>query len=299
VVIVAVLDRAPAQAVALFDRVPPVGLVLSGVVSVQFGAALAATMFGELGPAGTSLLRIGFAAIILLALVRPRVRGRDASALRLVLAFGLALGGMNLAFYEALDRVPLGIVVTIEFAGPLAVAVLGSRRALDLLWVVLAAAGIVLLADPAGPGAIDGLGLALAVLAAFGWAVYILIAARAGPRFAGAQGVALAMVVAALVPLGPGIAEAGAALLHPHSLAIGAAIGLLSSAIPYSLETEALRRIPKHVFSVLMSLEPAVAALAGFLVLGQSLDARQGAAIALVVAASAGASRNLVSPPEA
>lgn len=295
----AVPDRAQAQAVGPIDRVPPVGLVLTGVVSVQFGAALAATAFDDLGPAGTSLLRVGFAAIILAAFARPRLRGHQRSALSLVVAFGLVLGVMNLAFYEALDRIPLGIVVTIEFAGPLMVGVLGSRRPLDLLWVVLAGAGILLLANPGGAQALDGLGLAFALVAAACWAAYILIAARAGPRFHGTQGVALAMVVATLVPLGPGIAEGGATLLAPRFLAIGAAIGLLSSAIPYSLETEALRRIPKHVFSVLMSMEPAVAALAGFVVLGQSLDAGQLVAIALVVAASAGASRNVAPPAEA
>jgi inner membrane transporter RhtA len=280
------------------DRVPPISLVVTGVVSVQFGAALAATLFDDLGPAGTSLLRVGFAAIILALVMRPRLRGRERSALGLVLVFGLTLGAMNLCFYEALDRIPLGIAVTIEFAGPLAVAVIGSRRPLDLLWAVLAAAGILLLANPGGAESLDALGLVFAGVAAVLWAAYILIAARAGPRFEGAEGVTMAMAIATLVPLGPGIAEAGSTLLEPKFLAIGAVVGLLSSAIPYSLETEALRRIPRHVFSVLMSMEPAVAALAGFVVLGQSLVPRELVAIALVVAASAGASRNMTPPPE-
>jgi inner membrane transporter RhtA len=299
----AVPDRAQAQALGPprgpLDRVPPIGLVLTGVVSVQFGAALATTLFDELGPAGTSLLRIGFAAIIMAVAVRPRLRGIAPDAWRLVVAFGLTLGVMNLAFYEALDRIPLGIAVTVEFAGPLAVAVLGSRRPLDLLWVVLAAAGILLLANPGGAESIDGIGLALALVAAGGWASYILLAARAGPRFPGAEGVTLAMAVAALVPLVPGIAGGGSVLLEPRYLAIGAVVGLMSSAIPYSLEMEALRRIPRHVFSVLMSMEPGVAALAGFIVLGQALDARELVAIALVAAASAGASRHMSAPPEA
>jgi len=187
--------------------------------------------------------------------------------------------------------------VTIEFLGPLGVAVAGSRRGLDLLWVGLAGAGVLLLANPGGDG-LDPVGVAFVLVAAAGWATYIVLAQRAGTRFAGTQGVALAMCVAALVPLGPGIAEAGTDLLRPELLALGAGVAVLSSAIPYSLETEALRRMPRHVFGVLMSLEPAVGALAGFLVLDQGLDAREVVAIGLVVAASAGASRNAI-PPEA
>ena len=282
---VAVQNRAPAQAVAL---------VLTGVTSIQFGAALAATLFDDLGPAGTSLLRLGFAAVVMLAVFRPHVRGRDPADLRLVAVFGLTLGAMNVAFYEALDRIPLGIAVTIEFLGPLGVAVIGSRRPRDLLWVGMAAAGIVLLADPGGE--LDAVGIGFALVAAAFWGVYIVLAHRAGPRFKGSEGVALAMVVAALVPIVPGLAQAGADLLDPELLAIGAAVAILSSVIPYSLETEALRRIPRHVFGVLMSLEPAVAALAGLIVLGQELDAVQLVAITLVVAASAGASRGALVP---
>lgn len=297
-------DRAPAEAVDppaphVLDRVPPVSLVLTGVVSVQFGAALATTLFDDLGPAGTSLLRIGFAALIMAAVFRPAVGGLRRDDARLVVLFGLTLGVMNLCFYEALDRIPLGIAVTIEFAGPLSVAVIGSRRPLDLLWVALAAAGILLLANPGGAESIDRVGLAFALVAGVCWAVYIVLAARAGPRFRGADGVTIAMVVAALVPIVPGVAEAGADLLQPHLLALGAAVGLLSSAIPYGLETEALRRLPRHVFSVLMSLEPAVAALAGLLILGQSLAPYEVVAIGCVVAASAGASRNATPPVDA
>ncbi|HEU4657810.1 MAG TPA: DMT family transporter [Capillimicrobium sp.] len=283
----------------MLDRVPPVSLVLCGVVSVQFGAALATTLFDDLGPAGTSLLRIGFAALIMAAVFRPAVRGLRGADARLVAAFGVTLGVMNLTFYEALDRIPLGVAVTIEFAGPLAVAVIGSRRPLDLLWTALAAAGIVLLANPGGAESLDTLGLVFALSAAVCWGLYIVLAARAGPRFRGSDGVTIAMVIAAVVPIVPGVAEAGDELLQPHLLAIGAAVGLLSSAIPYALETEALRRLPRNVFSVLMSLEPAVAALAGWLVVGQSLAARQLVAIGLVVAASAGASRDAAPPVDA
>jgi inner membrane transporter RhtA len=299
----AVQDRPAPEAVAVrplpvVDRFPPVPVLLCGIVSIQFGAALAATLFDDLGPAGTSVLRLGFAAIILVALWRPHVRGRDPYALRLVALFGLALGLMNLTFYEALDRIPLGVAVTIEFAGPLGVAVLLSRRRLDLLWAALAAAGIVLLANPFGES-VDPVGLLLILAAAACWAAYILLAQRAGRHFSGSDGVALAMVVAALVPLVPGIAQGGSDLLHPQFLAIGAGIALLSSVIPYSLETEALRRLPANVFGVLMSLEPAVAAVAGLLVLGQDLVARQIAAIGLVVVASVGVSRTSAPPPEA
>jgi inner membrane transporter RhtA len=299
VVIVAVPDGSQAQAVAgptpgPLDRVPAVALVLIAITSLQIGAALGATLFDEVGPAGSAAVRLVFAALILVAVVRPRLRGRSASDLRLVGLFGLTLGAMNLAIYEAIDRVGLGIAVTVEFVGPLAVAIFLSRRRLDLVWVVLAGAGILLLADPGG-GSIDAVGLALVLVAAAAWAAYILLAHRAGERFTGGRGLALAMAVAALVPLGPGIAEAGGDLLDPELLAIGAAVALLSSVIPYSLEMEALRRMPRNVFGVLMSLEPALAALFGFLVLDQALGTRELLAIALVVAASAGATRS--APP--
>lgn len=288
VVDVALRDRSPDQAVGGLARVPPVALVTGGIASTQFGAALAGTLFDELDAASVSVLRLGFAALVLVLVIRPAVRGRSRADLRLALLFGLVLGVMNLSFYESIERIPLGIAVTIEFGGPLAVAVLGSRRRLDLVWVGLAAAGIVVLADFGG-GSLDTWGFVLAVIAGFGWFSYILLSERTGRRFSGAEAVALAMPVAALVPLGPGVAEGAGFLLEPEYLAIGFGVALMSSAIPYSLETEALRRMPKNVFGVLMSLEPGVAALAGFLVLGQGLGARELVAIALVVAASAGA----------
>jgi inner membrane transporter RhtA len=279
------------------DRVPPFALVLGGVASVQIGAALARTMFDDLGPSGTSLVRVAFAALALVLLARPDPRRYTWNELRFAVAFGLALGLMNLAFYLGLDRLDLGVAVTIEFIGPLAVAVVGSRRRLDLVWAALAAAGIVLLANPGGANSVDTLGLVFVLIAGGCWAAYILIAQHAGRLFPGSQGVAMAMVVAMLIPIAPGIADGGSALLRPGLLATGCAVGLLSSAIPYSLETEALRRIPANVFGVLMSMEPAVAALAGFVVLGQDLGLRELVAIALVVAASAGAS--IATPPEA
>jgi inner membrane transporter RhtA len=293
------VTTATAKGLPGLGRVSPIGLVLTGVTSIQFGAALAATMFDDLGPGGTSAIRLGFAAIVLMALWRPRVRGRRMPELRLVALFGLTLGAMNLFFYEALDRIPLGVAVTMEFAGPLVIAVATSRRRLDLLWAALAALGIVLLCGIGAGDGLDPVGVVLILCAAACWGIYILLAQRASLVFDGSDGLALAMVVAALVPLGPGIAQAGAGLLEPQLLAMGAGVALLSSVIPYSLETEALRRIPTNVFGVLMSMEPAVAALAGVLVLHQGLGTRELLAIGLVVIASVGVSRSAAPSPEA
>jgi inner membrane transporter RhtA len=269
----------------------PSGVLVAGAItSVQFGSSLAATLFRQLSPGGTVFLRLASAAIILLVLWRPRLRGRTREELLLAGAFGLVLAGMNLSFYEALDRIPLGIAVAIEFVGPLAVAVAGSRRRLDLLWVVVAAAGIVALTHGSAHG-VDALGVALALLAGGLWGTYIVLNARLGRAFEGSTGLTIAMCVAAVAALPVGLSDAGSQLLDPGSLALGAAVGILSSVIPYSCEVEALRRISPHVFGVLMSLEPGVAALAGFLVLGQALGARALLGIALVIVASVGASR--------
>jgi inner membrane transporter RhtA len=263
-------------------------LVMGAIASVQVGAAIATTLFDELGPAGTVLLRTGFAAVALLLIWRPRLRGRSAGSLRDAVLFGMVLAGMNLSFYAALDRIPLGIAVTLEFTGPFAVAVAGSRRASDLLWVALAAGGIVLL-SPGIHGSLDTTGALLALLAGAFWASYIVLAARVGRAFSGGQGLTLAMIVATIVLLPSGIIAGGADLGDPGLLGAGLAVALLSSAIPYSLELEALRRLPKGTFGVLMSMEPAVAALVGLIALGQDLSANEVVAIGLVVAASAGA----------
>jgi inner membrane transporter RhtA len=262
--------------------------VLGGVVSVQVGAALATTLFDELGPAGTVLLRVALAALVLAAIWRPAVGGTPRAALRDVAMFGLALAGMNLAFYAALDRIPLGIAVTLEFVGPLAVAILASRRRLDVAWAALAGCGIVLL-SPAPGGSIDALGAGLALLAGGFWGAYILLSARVGRAFPGGTGLAMAMVVAAALLVPVGVAGGGAELLEPRLVAVGFGVAMLSSAIPYSLELEALRRLAAGTFGVLMSLEPAVAALVGLIVLGQGLAAIELVAIGLVVVASAGA----------
>jgi inner membrane transporter RhtA len=278
------------------DRIPPALLVLAGVASLQLGAALGKTLFDEVGPAGAVLLRLVFATIVLALVWRPRLGGRSAADWRLVLMFGAALAAMNLSIYAAIDRIPLGIAVTIEFVGPLGVAVAGSRRALDLLWVALAAAGILLLSD-FGTADLDALGVAFALLAGCFWAAYILLAARVGQAFEGAQGLTLAMGVGAVLAAPIGIADGGAELVGGGVLALGLLVAIMSSAVPYTLEIEALRRMPTGVFGVLMSLEPAMAALAGFLVLDEGLAGYELVAIALVVTASAGAARGATVPP--
>ena len=275
-----------------------VGLVLGGIVSVQTGAAVATTLFDELGPGGTVLVRVFFSAVVLVALWRPALRGLRGARLRDVALFGFALAAMNFSFYGALDRIPLGIAVTLEFVGPLGVALAASRRAIDLVWVALAAAGIVLLA-PASGGDIDGLGVVLALVAGGFWAAYIVLSARIGRSFEGGTGLALAMAVATVLLLPIGIPVAGSELLDVGVLAAGAAVAMLSSAIPYSLELEALRRLPQGTFGVLMSLEPAVAATVGFVGLEQDLSATDVLAIGLVVIASAGALRAVTPAAEA
>jgi inner membrane transporter RhtA len=274
---------------SIVRRAPSPVLILCGITSVQFGAAIAVSAFDRAGASGIVLLRLIFASLILLAIWRPRARGRRRDERRLIVVFGVVLAVMNLSFYAAIARIPLGIGVAIEFLGPLGVGVAGSRRARDLVWVAMAALGVAALSR-GDTHALDLLGVLLALVAAAAWAAYILCNARMGRGSADGSGLAISMCIAAVVALPFGIPAGGAQLLSPHVLLVGAGVGLLSSAIPYSLEMEALRRISASVFGVLMSLEPAVAALAGFLVLGQGLSARELGGIALVVAASAGAS---------
>ena len=266
------------------QRATAVGLVLGAAVSVQVGAAFAVTLFSELGPAGTAFLRLAFAAVVLCVIWRPRLTGD----LKLAAAFGASLGLMNLSFYEAIDRIPLGAAVTIEFTGPLLVGVIGSRRPLDGLWVALAGIGIVLLVGPGG-GSMDLLGVAFALGAAACWMAYIYLSKRTGAAFPGGSGLAIAMVVGAIIVLPAGVVQAEGALVQPHLLGAALVVALASSVLPYSFELEALRRLPESVFGVLMSLDPAVATLAGFLLLGQALGPRELLAIGMVVVASAGA----------
>lgn len=269
---------------------PPIALVFTAMISLQVGAAVAKTLFDQVGPAGVVLLRLVFGATAIALLWRPRIRNASGRrGLLLIGAFAATLASMNLAFYGAIERIPLGIAVTLEFVGPLAVAILGSRRLLDFVWIGLSAAGIVLLAG-AGEGSIHLLGVILALLAGGFWASYILLGARIGRIYPGPSGLAVAMSLAALLVAPVGIASGGSELLSGRVLIIGAAIGVLSSAIPWSLEIEALRRLPTHTFGVLMSLEPALAALAGLAILGQRLGPAELVAIALVIAACAGVS---------
>jgi len=266
------------------ERATAVALVLASVISPQVGAAFAVTLFDELGAAGTAFLRLAIAAVVLCVIWRPRLAGE----VRLAAAFGVALGLMNWSFYEAIDRIPLGVAVTIEFAGPLLLAVIGSRRLLDGLWIVLAAAGILLLVGPGG-GAMDPLGVALALVAALCWMAEISLSKRVGGAFAGGSGLAIAMVVGALLLLPFGMTQAEPAFADPSLLGAVFVVAIASSVLPYSLELEALRRLPAAIYGVLMSLDPAVAALAGLVVLDQALGTRELAGIGLVVIASAGA----------
>ena len=272
-------------------------LVLGATVSVQSGAAVATELFGDVGPVGTVMLRLVFAAIVLAAIWRPALAGLRGAHAPDVILFGVALAAMNTSFYLALDRIPLGIAVTLEFVGPLGVAFALTRSRADLLWAGLAAAGILLLAPDLGDG-LDSLGVALALFAGACWAAYILLATRVGRAFTGGDGLALAMIVSAVLILPAGIVVGGSELLNAEVLAIGFAVAMLSSAIPYSLELEALRRLPRPTFGVLMSLEPAIAATIGFIALGQDLAAREVLAIVLVVIASAGALRSAPPPAE-
>lgn len=281
---------------AELDRVPAPALVLAGVTSVQFGAAIAKSLFDDLTPTGLVALRLLFGGLVLGLVFRPRVRKRPAAELRLAVAFGLTLVSMNLCFFQALDRIPLGIAVTLEFVGPLGVALLGSRRAADLLWVALAAVGILLLAPGIGDG-LDGVGVAFALAAGVLWATYIMLGVHVGRAYAGPTGLVLAMAVGAVVALPLGVVSAGSQLLQPELLAAGFAVAILSSALPWSLELEALRRLPTHVFGVLMSVEPAIGALVGFVVLGERIGARAVVAVGLVVVASAGAARGARTAP--
>jgi inner membrane transporter RhtA len=306
----------PRRPFGALGGVPAPALVVTSVISVQVGAALAARMFGQVTPAAMTGLRLWTAAVITAALgargLAAAVRGlaserawRDAAV---VVAFGVTLGVMNFSIYQSMARIPLGIAVTIEFLGPLAVAVASSRRLADLAWVALAGAGVALLSNgwsslspahqpghPAGAGT-TVIGIVFALVAAICWAAYILLSRSTGRRFSGSSGLAIAMVMAAVV-VTPAAAAGSAghgAVLRPGVLATGVAAGLLSSVIPYRVELEALRRMPARIFGIWMSLEPAFAALAGLLLLGQTLAPREWAAVGCVMAACAGASRGTV-----
>ncbi|MEU6351787.1 EamA family transporter [Streptomyces sp. NPDC047072] len=271
----------------------PVGLVLAGGVSVQFGAAIAVTLMPRAGALGVVTLRLLASAVVLLLVCRPRLRGHSRTDWGTVVAFGLVMAAMNGLFYQSVDRIPLGLAVTLEVLGPLALSVLASRRAVNAVWAALALAGVFLLGGGNFHG-LDPVGVAFALAAGGMWAAYIVFSARTGRRFPQADGLALAMAVGALAFLPLGVAESGARLLDPVTIGLGAAVAMMSSVLPYTLELLALRRLPASTFAILMSLEPALAALAGFLILHQALSVLQALAVALVIGASMGAVRTQV-----
>ena len=267
--------------------------VILAMLSITLGASLAKTLFPLLGAAGTTLFRLGCAALLLSLVFRIWRMPFDRRTLLGAIPYGLSLGAMNLLFYLAIERIPLGVALAIEFIGPLTVALLGSRHRADFLWLALAIVGLLLLLPlRAAEQALDPLGVALALGAGVFWGLYMLTAERASREFDGAHGLAISMVFGALVALIPGIAGGGLGQLDLPILGIALAVALASSVIPYTLETEALRRIPRGVFGVLMSMEPAVAALAGLIVLGETLDAVQLVAVGIVVLASVGVTRS-------
>ena len=276
------------SAVSTEARAASVALVLGSGTSLLLGSALVISLFDDVGEVGALLLRLVFAAALLLAISRPLLRGHSTQAWRYVIAFAFAVIGLNLAFYYAIDQAPLGIVAAVGFVGPLGLAVAASRRPIDFVWIAMAAAGVFLF-TPLGGGSLELLGLVLSLLFAIGWAGYVLGSSRLGQAFSGAEGLAFAMVISALVMVPAGVIAGGTTLVRPEILAVGAAVAILSTVIPYSLEIAALRRLHTGTFGILLSLQPAIAAVIGLAVLGQGLRATEVLAIGLVVVASAGA----------
>ncbi len=280
---------------------PPIPAALAAMVSIQGGAALAKGLFAVAGPLGTTGLRVTLAAVLLSLVSVPALRGLRAAQWRALLPYGVVLGVMNLCYYVALSHLPLALAVTLEFVGPLGVAVLSSRRALDVLWVLLAAAGIALITPWQAGSDVSLLGVAFALAAGVCWGLYIVLGQRASKAVQGRAAVAGGMLFAAVVALPFGLFAGGAALLNPAALGVGLLVALLSSALPYSLEMAALRALPARTFGVLMSVEPAFAALIGLIFLHEQLSTWQWLAIACVITASAGSTlgaRNTPAPVE-
>jgi inner membrane transporter RhtA len=267
-------------------------MVLLAMISVQFGAATAKSLFAPLGAPGVVFVRIGFAALILWLIARPQVRQYSRHQWSSAIVLGIVIAMMNLLFYESLVRLPLGVAVTIEFLGPLAVALLGSRKLRDLVWIVLAFGGVLLLAPIGDLSGLDPIGILFACGAAAGWAAYILLTSRTSKLFTGTTGLALAMSAAALVMLPLGVISAGPALLSIPLLLKGVVVAMLSTTIPFSLEFLALKRIPPRTFGILMAAEPAIAALAGLLLLSEQPPLRALVALVLVSAATIGVTRS-------
>ncbi|WP_442574244.1 EamA family transporter [Microbacterium sp. F51-2R] len=272
-------------------QTPAILLVVAGLACQEVGASLAVLLFPRVGPLGMVMLRLVFSAIVLMLIARPRLRGHSRDGWLAVAGFGLVLAVMNGLFYLALERLPLGVTVTIEVLGPLTLSIVAARRASAWVWAAVAFAGVLALGG-GGWERLDPVGVLFALGAAASWAFYILSSARVGREFPRLDGLALAMTIGAVVALPFGIASAGEALLRPEILALGAAVAILSSTIPYAFELIALRRLAASAFAILMSLAPATAALAGWLLLGQQLSWLEILGIALVIAASIGAVRS-------
>ncbi len=268
-------------------NIPPIPAVLFAIISVQSGAAIAKGLFPAIGAAGTASLRIGISALILLAVYRPNLLKVTAKQWKFVIPYGLSLGAMNLIFYLAIERIPIGLAVTLEFIGPLMVAVWGSKRLIDFLWILLAAAGIVLIAPWTNNG-IDILGMALALLAGGFWAAYIVLGGKVSKVMKGGDAVAIGMLFATILIVPIGILEKGLDALTPTFFALGIALALLSSAIPFTLEMKALGQLPARTFSILMSLEPAAASICALIFLQEFLSFNEVLAVIFVVIASAG-----------
>lgn len=274
---------------------PAVPAVLLSILSVQGGAAIAKGLFPVLGAAGTTSLRVGLSALVLLAVVRPRLGQLRAAQLRAVVPYGLALGAMNFLFYCALARIPLGLAVTLEFVGPLGLALAGSRRWADIMWVVLAGAGIALIAPWSSSG-LDLPGVAFALAAGVAWAGYIVLGRRTAAVLPGSLAVTVGMLFAALPVLPFGVASGSLLALTPHLLLLGVLLAVFSSVLPFTLEMQALKTLPTRTFSILMSLEPVAAAASGWLLLDERLTLAQWLAVGLIVVASAGATLTTTTP---
>lgn len=270
-------------------NIPPIPAVLLSIISVQCGAAIAKGLFPQIGAAATASLRIGLSAVILLIAFRPNLFKFNTKQWKYVILYGVCLGVMNMVFYMAIARIPIGLGVTLEFVGPLGLAIFGSKKPVDFLWVVLAATGIVLITPWTGTG-LNLAGVLLALLAGVFWAGYIILGGRISKIMKGGDAVAIGMLFAAIVILPFGIYGGGLSTLNPKLLGLGAALALLSSAIPFTLEMRVLKQLPARTFSILMSLEPAMASLAALVFLQEYLTLKECFAVAFVVIASVGSS---------
>lgn len=271
-------------------RPSPIGFLFIAILSIQFGSALAKSLFSELGPWGVVSLRVTFSTLILFAIWRPKLHAKVREHYKLILGYGIVMAMMNSAFYAAIDRIPLGIAISLEFTGPLGLAILKSQRWLDGLWAALAVVGLLLL-TPLSGSTLDVTGMLLSLLAGVCWAFYILLAARLGPALPGVEGLTWGLAISTLILLPIGIVNAGSALLNPKLLALSAGVAILSTALPYACEIAALRSLPVKVFGVLLSVEPMMGVLAGFLILGETLSTRSLIACLFVSIAAAGAAR--------